>query len=95
MGHGNEEECCGCCEEKKEQTMTGMAVEVGDKAWMAVLQRKFEARLEKKMGKGMDKLADVAFDYVSKYYAASMQGKKLSGSETDAFEKKLNEAMKG
>lgn len=94
MGHGKEE-CCECCEGEKKQAMTGMAVGIGDRAWMAVLQRKFEARLEKKMGRGMEKLADVAFDYVSKYYAAAMQEKKLSNAETEAFEKKLNDAMRG
>jgi len=91
---GMDKECDCCCEEEKEETMTGMAIKVGDQAWMAVLQRKFEARLEKKMGKGMEKLADIAFEYVSKYYSASMQGKTLPKSETDAFEKKLNDAMK-
>ncbi|VVC00574.1 Uncharacterised protein [uncultured archaeon] len=90
---GNEK-CECCCEEEKEQTMTGMMVEVGDKAWMKVLQRKFEARLEKKSGKQMEKVADIAFEYVHKYYALSMQGKKMPKSETDAYEKKLNDAMK-
>ena len=91
------DENCGCCceEEKPKPTMTGMAVEIGDKAWTAILQRKFEARLEKKMGKEMEKLADISFEYVHKYYAAKMQGKEFPKSETDAFEKKLNDAMKG
>jgi len=95
MSKENEE--CGecCCEEKKEETMTGMSVEIGDKAWMAILQRKFEAMLEKEKGKQMDKVAAVAYEYVTKYYAASMQGKQLSKSETDAYEKKLTAAMQG
>ena len=75
--------------------MTGMSVEIGDKAYMAVLQRKFEAKLEKTMGKSMGKVADIAFEYVHKYYAAAMKGKTLPKSETDAFEKKLNAAMMG
>ncbi len=91
------DENCGCCceEEKKEQTMTSMAIEIGDKAWMAVLQRKFEAKLMKAKGKQMEKVATVAFEYVTKYYMATMQGKKFPQSETDAFEKKLNAAMMG
>ena len=95
---GNEKmDDCGCCceEEKKNQTMTGMCLEIGDKAWSAVLQRKLEAKLEKSKGKEMDKVASVAFEYVTKYYSAAMQGKALPKSETDAFEKKLNDAMMG
>jgi hypothetical protein len=53
-----------------------------------------EAMLEKKRGKAMDKVAAVAMEYATKYYAASMQGKTLSKSETDSYEKKLNAAMK-
>ena len=94
MGH-EKDESCECCGEKKEQTMTGMAVEIGDKAWTAVLQRKFEAKLEKKMGKELDKVASIAFEYASKYYAAAMKGNPLPRSETEDFEKKLNEAMSG
>lgn len=75
--------------------MTGMAIEIGDKAWMGVLQRKMEAKLEKTMGKQMDKVADIMMDYVHKYYAASMKGKEFPKSETEAFEKKLNAAMMG
>ena len=107
MGKDNEEccdcgcECCGkggkcecCCEEKKApETMTGMAIDMGDKAWMAVIGRKMEAKLEKGMGKQMDKVATIMVEYAHKYYAASMKGKKLSQSETDAYEKKLNAAM--
>lgn len=89
-----ESECC-CEEEKKSQTMTGMSLEIGDKAWSKVLQRKMEAMLEKAKGKQMDKVASVAFEYVTKYYAASMQGKALTKSEADAFEKRLNDAMMG
>ncbi|MCX6772961.1 MAG: hypothetical protein NTV88_04290 [Candidatus Micrarchaeota archaeon] len=95
MGNKNDE-CCSsecCCEEEKKQTMTGMAVEMGDKAWMAVIQRKMEANLEKTMGKQLGKVAGIMAEYVHKYYAASMQGKKLSAGETAAFEKKLNDAM--
>ncbi len=95
MGHGHMGECECCCEEEKPKaTMTGMAVDIGDKAWMAVIQRKFESMLEKKMGKHMDKVAAVAFEYVSKYYGAKMKGKEFPKSETDAFEKKLMDAMK-
>ena len=86
-------DCECCCEEKKEQTMTGMAIDLGDKAWSAVIQRKMEARLEKTMGKQMGKVADIMTEYAHKYYAAAMQDKQLSKSETAAFEKKLNEAM--
>ncbi len=94
---GNDKSCesdC-CCEEEKNKTMTGMSIEIGDKAWSKVLQRKMEALLEKKMGKQMDKFAAIAFEYTTKYYTASMQGKTLSKGDTDAFEKKLNDAMMG
>lgn len=89
-----ESECC-CEEEKKSQSMTGLSLEIGDKAWSKVLQRKMEARLEKEKGKQMEKVASVAYEYVNKYYKASMQGKALPKSEIDAFEKKLNDAMMG
>lgn len=96
MGHDKSSDCECCCEEEKKKiTMTGMAVEIGDKAWMAVIQRRMESMLEKQMGKQMDKVAAIASEYVHKYYAASMQGKTLSKAETDAFEKKLNAAMMG
>lgn len=95
MGHGNMGDCGCCCEdEKPKATMTSMAIEIGDKAWMAVLQRKMESIMEKKMGKQMEKTAAVAFEYAHKYYGAKMQGKELPKSETEAFEKKLNDSMK-
>lgn len=91
------EECCECCcgEGKKTQTMTWWSIEISDRAWAAILQRKMEAMLEKTMGKQMDNVASVAFEYAVKYHMAVMQGKTLPKSETDAFEKKLSAAMMG
>jgi hypothetical protein len=85
--------CCGCHEQ--EETMTGMAIRIADKAWSKVLQRRLESMLEKKRGKTMDKVAAVAMEYATKYYAASMGGKELGKGETDSYEKKLMAAMKG
>ena len=89
----NEECCCECHEE--EETMTGLAIRIADKAWSKVLQRRLESMLDEKRGKTMDKVAAVAMEYATKYYAPAMQGKELGKSETDSYEKRLMAAMKG
>jgi len=77
----------------KEKTMTAMSVELGDKAWGAIAQRKFEEMLERDMGKTIEKTVRLQYEYCGKYYSAMMNGKKLSAAETKEFEKKMNEAM--
>ncbi len=94
MGHGNEEESCGCCEEPKEKGFGDMMVDVADKAWLAVMQAKIAKMIEKKNGKEMDKVAKLTYDYVHALYAAKMAGKELPKGAAEEFEKKLNAAMK-
>jgi len=89
-----DEQCCSeeCC--KEEASLGSMMVDVADKAWMKVAQRKIEAMIEKENGKGMDKVAKITYDYVHALYAAKMAGKELPKGASEEFEKKLNAALK-
>ena len=91
MEHGKEE-CCECCEEK---SFGGSMVELADKAWMKVAQRKLEAMLEKEHGKELDRVAKVTYEYARKFYSAQMEGKELPKGAAEKFEKDLMAAMKG
>ncbi|MFA6489572.1 MAG: hypothetical protein WCT52_02720 [Candidatus Micrarchaeia archaeon] len=87
-------ECCGECDCEKPKSFGDMMVDVSDKAWFAVLQRKIEKIIEKKNGKGMDKVANLTYEYVHSMYAAKMAGKELPKGAAAEFEKKLNAALK-
>ena|GEM_PF-5954815 len=93
MGNKNEEGC-GCCQEE-EDDFGGMMVEVADKAWMKVAQRKLEALIEKNNGKEMDKMAKLVYDYAHELYSLKMSGKEMPKGAAEEFEKKLMAAMKG
>ncbi|MFA6214063.1 MAG: hypothetical protein WC717_02180 [Candidatus Micrarchaeia archaeon] len=93
MGTENDEGC-GCCCEEEDESFGAMMVEVADKAWMKVMQRKLEAMIEKRNGKEMDRVASVAYDYAHRLYALKMDGKEMPKGAAEEFEKKLMAAMK-
>jgi len=94
MENKNEENCDCCCDEK-EQRYGDMMVDVADRAWMKVAQRKLEALIEKNNGKEMDKTAKLVYDYAHKLYSLKMAGKEMPKGAYEEFEKNLMAAMKG
>jgi hypothetical protein len=92
---GMDKKCeCGCCCDEEESFGDSM-VELADKAWMKVVQRRLEAILEKEQGKELDRVAKVTYEYAKKFYTAQMSGKELPKGSAEEFEKKLMAAMKG
>ena len=78
----------------RKKTASESTLEMAENAWSAIAQRKFEAMLERDMGKQIQASVELQYEYAGMYYGAVMQGKKLSAAETKKFEKKLMEAMK-
>ena len=91
------EESCGCCcegETKEKEKMGDMMVEIADKAWMKVVQKKLEAMIAEKNGEELDGVAKLTYEYVHKLYGEKMAGREMPAGSAEEFEKKLMEAMK-
>ena len=70
-----------------------MMKDLSMEAYSELLVEKMKAAYEKKMGKRLDRIAEVAVDHAIRYWASKMERKEMKIKEMEEYGRKLGEAF--